>query len=265
MQTVRLCFFLLMELLTKLMKMKSLKHAKPLLQFPSFIQQKSYTSIPLLCPTQELQTTTTTLKLTNQELTKINLLIPRLCLSDNLTTATHLTTTALLTNPPHSSISLSILVHSLTSQPDMTQPMSLLTTLRHSPQAHNHLTPITTMLVMSYVRKKRVKEAFKVYQWMTRPGSPCKVEKIVFLGLVDGFCELGLVVDGLRVLRDMVGVGFVPGDGLRRRVFRKMLMEARVKEGLELDKALCFCANGGVDGIVKVRDLLDNIIGNWTE
>ncbi|EEF34227.1 conserved hypothetical protein [Ricinus communis] len=147
----------------------------------------------------------------------------------------------------------------------MTKPVSLLTILRHTPQAHDYLTPITTMLITSYVKRKRPKEAFKVYQWMLRPGSPCRVEKIVFLALVNGFCEFGLVLEGLRILRDMVDVGFVPGVRLRRRVYRSLLMEARVREAVELDKALCFYANGDVDGVSKLRKLLDPVIRNWTE
>ncbi|KDP43134.1 hypothetical protein JCGZ_26667 [Jatropha curcas] len=206
------------------------------------------------------------LSLTQQELTKINLLIPRLCLSDHLTTAIHLTTTSLLTNPPQKSISFSILIHFLTSQPDMAKSMSFLTILRHTPQVHCHLTPITTMLITSYVKKRRPKEALKVYQWMQRPGSPCKVERIVYEVLVNRFCGFGLVLEGLRILKDMVAVGFVPKNGLRRTVYRSLLREARVGKAVELNEALygCFEDDNG-EGVKKVRELLDSIIGNWTE
>ena len=176
---------------------KSISAAIPLL-----LQQQSYASSTSSSSGSE-KLTSSKFTLSQQELTKINLLIPRLCLSNNLTTAIQLATTSLLTDPPHKSISFSILIHSLTSQPDMAKPMSLLTILRHTPQSHAHLTPITTMLVISYVKKKRPKEAFKVYQWMLRPGSPCsKVEKIVFLGFVVSSHGIKVDVEKVKAIQE---------------------------------------------------------------
>ncbi|KAJ9183375.1 hypothetical protein P3X46_007238 [Hevea brasiliensis] len=259
----------------KNLKMQSLKQAQRRLQFLSHPSEKSIIISPLLqqayasssSSSSEIEKPTNSkLALTQQELTKINLLIPRLCLSDHLSTAIHLTATALLTNPAYKSISFSILIHSLTSQPDMTKSMSLLTILRHTPQAHPHLTRITVMLVSSYVKKKRPKEAYKLYQWMLRPGFPCKVEKIVYKLLVNGFCECGLILEAFRVLRDMVGVGFVPGSGLRRRVYRSLLREARVWEAVRLDEALrSYFGDANSEGVKKVMELLDSTIGSWTE
>ncbi|KAJ0018213.1 hypothetical protein Pint_11893 [Pistacia integerrima] len=151
------------------------------------------------------KTATLTPQLTQQELAKINLLIPRLCLTNNINTAINLTLTALQTNPPPKSLSFSILTHSLSSQPDLVLPMALLTKLKHTPQAHSHLTLITTLLVSSYLKKGRPKDALKVYNWMLRPGSPCKVERVVCEILVDGLCRSGLVMEGLRVLREILG------------------------------------------------------------
>ncbi|KAJ6307813.1 hypothetical protein OIU76_017579 [Salix suchowensis] len=217
--------------------------------------------IPKLATNSEVVTT-----LTQEEVTKINLLIPRLCLLNHLTTAIQLTTTSLLANLPPKSLSFSILAHSLTSQPDMTTPMSLLTILRHTPQAHSHLSPINTMLITSYIKKKRPKEALKVYNWMLRPGSPCKVEKIVYCVLVNGLCETGWVLEGMKVLKDMVSVGFLPVGRLKERVYRSLLREARVREAVELDKALCDCFEDvSGDGGKKVIDLLDSLIRNWSE
>ncbi|CAI0546308.1 unnamed protein product [Linum tenue] len=207
--------------------------------------------------------------LTDEEITKINLLIPRLCLSNtnHLPTAIQLMTTALLTNPPLQSLSLSIFIHSLTSEPDMAKPMSVLTVLRHNPSAHAHLSPTASMLVSSYMRRKRPKEALKVYHWMLRPGSACKVGKDVYGVLVYGFCNLGLVLDSLKVLRDMVDEGLLPGNGLRRIVKRSLLWEARVCEAVELDTALSACYTEGAAGefYTKLLNLLDSLIGNWRE
>ncbi|KAJ4838720.1 hypothetical protein Tsubulata_023242 [Turnera subulata] len=206
--------------------------------------------------------------LTQQDLTKINLLIPRLCLTDHLNKAIHLTTTALLSTPPPppASLSLSILAHSLASQPDMSLPMSLLTVLRHHPQSHPHLTPLTTLLLTSYIKRNRRREALKVYHWMLRPGSPCRVGKTVYGVLVPGLCRAGWVLEALRVLRDMLALGFVPVGGLRERVYRSLLMEARVKQAVDLDKALCSCAgDANADSVKNAIALLDSIIEDWSE
>ncbi|GLT49227.1 hypothetical protein SLA2020_227990 [Shorea laevis] len=203
------------------------------------------------------------LALTPEELTKINLLIPRLCLSNHLTTAIQLTTTALMANPCPKSFSFSILIHSLTLQPDLKLPMSLLNRLKHTPRAHSCLAPITTLLITSYLKKGSPKDALKVYNWILRPESPCMVEKTVYGVLVGEFCRTGLVLEGLSVLRDMVKVNLRPGEGLRERIFRSLLREARIREALELKEALSHLSNS-TDGVEKVLNLLDLLIRNWT-
>ncbi|OMO80075.1 hypothetical protein CCACVL1_13184 [Corchorus capsularis] len=208
--------------------------------------------------------------LTHEEVSKINLLIPRLCLSNHLTTAIQLTAAALLTNPPPNpkSISFSILAHSLTLQPDLKLPMSLLTRLTHIPQAHPHLTPICKILIASYLNNGRPKDGFKVYKWMLRPGSPCTIDKATYGILVGGLCSSGLVLEGLMVLRNMLEskVPLLPGDGLRKIVIRSLLREARVKEALAFQQLLPSSNEFGcVEGLRKAVDLLDHLIGNWTD
>ncbi|KAF5472213.1 hypothetical protein F2P56_008950 [Juglans regia] len=202
--------------------------------------------------------------LTQEELTKINLLLPRLCLSNHLPTAIHLTITALLTNPPPKSVSLSILVDSLTSEPDMALPMSLLTRLKHSPLAHPYLTPINTLLIASYFRKHKPKEALKVFNWMVRPGSPCVLDEKVCGILVIGFCKNGMILEALKVLRAMVGVNLVPETG--NWVYRGLLREARIEEALKLNEALGSIMDIGGDVAVKnVGKVLDHMISKWTD
>ncbi|XP_041027386.1 pentatricopeptide repeat-containing protein At1g52620-like [Juglans microcarpa x Juglans regia] len=204
--------------------------------------------------------------LTQEELTKINLLLPRLCLSNHLPTAIHLTITALLTNPPPKSLSLSILVDSLTSEPDMALPMSLLTRLKHSPAAHPYLTPINTLLIASYFRKHKPKEALKVFNWMVRPGSPCVLDEKVCGILVNGFCRNGMILEALKVLRAMVGVNLVPERGFGNWVYRGLLREARIGEALELNEALGSIKEIGGDVAVKnVGKVLDHMISIWTD
>ncbi|XP_044508290.1 pentatricopeptide repeat-containing protein At4g20090-like [Mangifera indica] len=239
-----------------------LSSTSKLLEFQSF---SSSSTIEDDSVNPESKTETLTPQLTQQELAKINLLIPRLCLTNNINTAINLTFTALQANPPPKSLSFSILTHSLTSQPDLVLPMALLTKLKHTPQAHSHLTLIATLLVSSYLRRGRPKDALKVYNWMLRPGSPCKVERVVYQVLVDGLCRSGLVVEGLRVLRGILGMNLVVRSGLRKRVFRSLLREARIKEAKELDEALLCVENGEIEGLEKVLALLDRIIANWTE
>ncbi|KAF4404784.1 hypothetical protein G4B88_006170 [Cannabis sativa] len=154
--------------------------------------------------------------LINDVITEINLLLPRLCLSNQLNTATHLAITALLTNAPLDAISLSALLDSLASQSDIAMPMSLLTRLRRSPMSQQHVAPINNTLVAAYFRKGQPKEAIKVFNWMVRSGSPFKlVEKFCGI-LVDGFCRSGMVLKALKVLRAMVAADICPHGELRK-------------------------------------------------
>ena len=120
------------------------------------------------------------------------------------------------------------------------------------------------MLIASYLKKGRPKDAFKVYNWMLRPGSPCNymVDKAAFGILAGGLCASGLVLEGLRVLRDMLRVHLLPGEGLRKKVVRSLLREARIKEAKAFEELLpCI---GFVGGLNKALDLLDHHTGNWT-
>ncbi|PON47994.1 Pentatricopeptide repeat [Trema orientale] len=200
--------------------------------------------------------------LTQDELTKINLLLPRLCLSNHLNTATHLAVTALLTNPPPNSLSLSALLDSLASQPDMARPMSLLTRLRHAPLSHRQVAPITATLVAAYFKKGKAREALKVFNWMVRPGSPWELEEKICGVLISGFCRNGMVLEALKVLRAMAAANVEPRGELRELVYRGLLREARVREAMELNAALEFDCD---EGRKKVLELLDRMIENWSE
>ncbi|KAL6201734.1 hypothetical protein ACLB2K_025446 [Fragaria x ananassa] len=102
----------------------------------------------------------------------------------------------------------------------MARPMSLLTRLRHHPPSHSYLTPISTMLIASYFKRKRPREALRVFNWMVRPGSPVVLDERVCVVLVSGFCRNGMVLEALNVLRAMLGANIVPGCGLRKWVYR---------------------------------------------
>ncbi|PPS09191.1 hypothetical protein GOBAR_AA11448 [Gossypium barbadense] len=128
------------------------------------LSSSSFSSVPNLTNTYLKSKPQSSPTLTPEEISKINLLLPRLCLFNHLPTAIQLTTTALtLPNPPPDpkSLSLSILIHSLTLQPDLKLPMSLLTRLSRKHPPHPYLTPISTMLIASYLKKDRPKDALK--------------------------------------------------------------------------------------------------------
>ncbi|KAK6911337.1 Pentatricopeptide repeat [Dillenia turbinata] len=204
---------------------------------------------------------TSPVSLTPEELGKINLLIPRLCSSNHLKEAINLVDTALLTNASLKSLSLSPLIHHLTSQPDMVHSMSLLHHLKHNPFAQTHINPISLMLISSYFNKHKPKHANKVFDFWSKWGSP---NSVVFGAMVNGFCRLGLGLEALKVLRVMLNAGLVPGRDLRSRVYRILLREARIKEAKELNEGLG-CVGGGDEGTKKVLALLDHVIENWTE
>ncbi|OMO94660.1 hypothetical protein COLO4_16225 [Corchorus olitorius] len=124
------------------------------------------------------------------------------------------------------------------------------------------------MLIASYLNKGRPKDGFKVYKWMLRPGSPCTIDKATYEIMVGGLCSSGLVLEGLMVLKNMLEskVPLLPGDGLRKKVIRSLLREARVKEAMAFQELLpCSIEFGGVEGLSKAVDLLDRLIGNWTD
>ncbi|KAM2566203.1 hypothetical protein TB1_008739 [Malus domestica] len=210
--------------------------------------------------------------LTQEDLTKINLFFLRICLLNHFDTTTHLAIIALLANPPLESVflsvSLSVLIHSFTSQPDLARPMLLLTRLRHNLHSHTHLMPIATMVIASYFKKNRSREAFKMFSWLVRLGSQCVLDERVCEVLVNGFCRKWMVCEGLKILKAMLGVNIVPGGDGGKWVYRGLLREARIKEAVELNEVLgCgrVGANGDEsEGVKKVLALLDHMIFSCT-
>lgn len=78
-----------------------------------------------------------------------------------------------------------------------------------------------------------------------------------------------MVLEGLRVLREMLvrERDCVPGMEVRVRAYRALLREARIKEAVELNKALLDCVGGadGSHGVENVLEILDRIISEWEE
>lgn len=110
----------------------------------------------------------------------------------------------------------------------------------------------------------RPKNAVKVFNWVLRPDCPCGPEYGFFAIAVNGLCGNGMVLECLKAVGKMVGVGFVPDPELRMRVFRGLLREARIKEAQELNEGLG-CIGSGGEGAQKVVALLDHMITNWEE
>ncbi|KAJ4976876.1 hypothetical protein NE237_001982 [Protea cynaroides] len=182
--------------------------------------------------------------LTQEELTEINLLVPRLCESNHFPEAIRLIDAALLTNPPLKSLPLSVLIDRLTAEPDMTQSMSLLNHLKHNPNAHPALAPINQMFLVSYFKKHRFKEAMKIFSWMSRPDSPCNPDAMVYRIVIGGFCRNGKTLEALKVMRAMLGANTIPDTDLRTWVYRSLLREARIGEAQEWNQTLVSIGNG---------------------
>ncbi|XP_049385489.1 uncharacterized protein LOC125849447 [Solanum stenotomum] len=214
-----------------------------------------------------IEPTTSTIaatSLTQEELTQINLLIPRLCSSNHLKEVSNLITTAFLTNPSLESISVSIFIHRLSLEPDLTQPMYFLNRLKYTPKTQSFLLPICKMLVSLYFRNREATKGLKIFHWVSRPDFPCPVDYGLCAILVNGFCKNDMVVEGLKVLRMMVVGDLKVGGEVRMWVYRSLLREARIKEAQELNEALK-CVENGEKGNEEVVALLDNIISNWIE
>ncbi|WOG89534.1 hypothetical protein DCAR_0208772 [Daucus carota subsp. sativus] len=228
------------------------------LHFVTHLHHFSSLRYPRLSPTSSCNKT---IKLTEEELNRINLLIPRLCLSNNLPQAISLVHTALLTNPPPTSISLSILVHSLSSDPDLTRPISFMTRIKHTNPTF--LPTISRMFLSSYFKKGQPRNAMKVFKWMTRPDCPDPDHRFYAVA-AGGFCRSGALLESLRAIRLLVGSGFVPGPDLRTQVYGALLRVAMIKEAQELSEAFSGCTRNGGGG-KKVVSLLDNMIACWVE
>ncbi|KAL3655092.1 hypothetical protein CASFOL_000878 [Castilleja foliolosa] len=224
--------------------------------------------------TRRLETSSTTTHssagLTEEEVHQINDVVPRLCSSNHLKEAVQLISAALSTaNPPVGSLPLSILINRLALEPDLTQPMHLLNSLKYTSNTEKTpiLLPITKMFVSYFFRNGHPKRAVKIFQWVSRPDFPGGLmDNLELYGdLIDGFCRNGMILDALRVLRVMADGNLVIGSEIRFRVYRGLLREARVDEALEL-KAIFDCGTLGSNGGTKeVVDLLDRMITNWVD
>ncbi|KAG8388152.1 hypothetical protein BUALT_Bualt02G0096200 [Buddleja alternifolia] len=210
--------------------------------------------------------------LTEEEVTQINAVVPRLCSSNRLKDAVNLISAALFTaNPPLNSLPLSDLVNRLAQEPDLTHPMHFLNALKYSTETLNPiLIQIVEMFVSSFFRNGDPKKALKIFQWLSRPDFPGGVAKDseIYAVFVDGFCKNGMILDSVRVLRVMASENVVVGSEVRVCVYRGLLREARVREALELNAALdrCNLGNGSGDSCSKeVVELLDRMIANWIE
>lgn len=105
----------------------------------------------------------------------------------------------------------------------------------------------------------------KVFSWMTRPDCPADPDCRFYAVAAAGFCRNGMLLESLKSVRLMVGLGFVPGADLRTRVYRALLRVAMIKEAQELSEAFLRCTGNGDEGTKKVVALLDNMIATWIE
>eukprot|EP00262_Sarcandra_glabra_P011928 TRINITY_DN2958_c2_g1_i1.p1 TRINITY_DN2958_c2_g1~~TRINITY_DN2958_c2_g1_i1.p1 ORF type:complete len:250 (-),score=18.28 TRINITY_DN2958_c2_g1_i1:118-867(-) len=232
--------------------------------FQTPLSKPSFLLKPTTYSSSSSSSSTPHLILTPEELTQVNLLLPRLCESNHLQQAIQLIDTCLLTNPPLNSLSLSLLLDRLTAEPDMTLPISLLTKLKHNLHARSSLLPINKMLLTCYFHKRKFKEPIKLLNWMSRPDSPCPPDAAVYEILVRGFCRHGKMLEALRVLRAMVGANVAPARDLNVQVYRGLLREARIWDAQELNYALR-CVEEGDGGFHGVTEMLDRMIGEWSE
>ncbi|KAJ0975939.1 hypothetical protein J5N97_017904 [Dioscorea zingiberensis] len=201
--------------------------------------------------------------LTQDELSKIHDLVPRLIDGGHLQDAIRLIDAALLADPSPSSLPLPLIADRLSTQPDLTPTMSLLTAIRHNPSRPSPL-PLASLLISSFLRRRRLKESIKVFSWLCRDDSPCRPDRDVYSIAIAGFCRHGRAQEGLRAMREMVRDGVVPGMEMKEAVWRGLLQDARVEEAQELNAALERVGDEG-DGLDAVAVTLDRIIKEWQE
>ncbi|KAL2493980.1 pentatricopeptide repeat-containing protein [Forsythia ovata] len=221
--------------------------------------------------------TGTKTKLTQEEVTQINLLIPRLCSANHLKEAINLISTALSTTnpPPLKSVPLPLLLHKLSLEPDLTNSMYFLNTLKYSqnppfPQKYFLLLSIAMMFLSYSFQTSQPKKALKIFHWVSKPDFPGGLvrDSEFYAVLVHGFCNNDMVLEALRVLRVMVSENLVVGDDVRMFIYKGLLRDARIGDAVELNETLCcICASGTGDGetVKKLVDILDPLIANWVQ
>ncbi|KAK8966865.1 hypothetical protein KSP40_PGU015628 [Platanthera guangdongensis] len=205
--------------------------------------------------------------LSKNELAELRNLLPSLCDTGHPLDAVRLLDAALLAAPPLSSLPLPDLTDRLCSLPDMTATMALLTALRFNPRRPSPL-PFCAMMLSSYFRRRRLREAAKVFAWLCRADSPCRPDIKIYGIAVRGFCERARAFEAVRVAREMVRDEVVLTVDLRVLLCHALLREARVQEALDLDSAINMVGEAGdghgdrIDGVVE---LLDSMIKDWED
>ncbi|PKA49536.1 Pentatricopeptide repeat-containing protein [Apostasia shenzhenica] len=205
--------------------------------------------------------------LTDAELAELRHLLPGLCDAGHPLDAVRLLDAALLTAPSLSALPLPDLADRLSSLPDMSGTMALLTALRYHPRRPSPL-PFCSLFLSAYFRCRRLREAAKVFAWLCRADSPCRPDIEIYKTAILGFCERGMALEAVKVVREMVNDGMIPAEEFRILVCHSLLREARVTEAQELDSVIRTAGEsdtGNRDGIDAVAKLLDRTIRSWEE
>lgn len=202
--------------------------------------------------------------ITAGDLTEINLLVPRLLDAGRQSEATRLVVTSLLLRPPLPSLPLPLLVRRLAAHPATAPAFALLTALRRAgPHCHYALPSAYRILAAAYLRDRRLKDALKVFDHMSRlrgvvAGLPGEEDYGAMIrGIAGGG---GRAEEVMRVFGKMVGDGVAVAPAVRERVVGCLLREARVREAEELEQALVRAGNGGDGGWVTVREMVERIL-----
>ncbi|KAG0485425.1 hypothetical protein HPP92_009504 [Vanilla planifolia] len=211
----------------------------------------------------EILPSQSTAVLTDAELGELRTLLPSLCDAGRPLDAVRLLDSALLAAPPLSSLPIPELTDRLSSLPDMSFSIRLLDALRNHPRRPSPL-PFCAILLSSYFRRRRLREAAKVFAWLCQGDSPCRPDMEIYGAAIQGFCERGRPFEAMRVAREMATDGMIPPEELRVLLCQGLLREARVEEALDLDSAIRRAVDGD-DGIHGLTQLLDRMIRDWQE
>ncbi|KAG9439590.1 hypothetical protein H6P81_019755 [Aristolochia fimbriata] len=206
-------------------------------------------------------------RITSDDLAQINILIPRLCESNNFREAIRVFVTSLLLNPPLDSLPLPFLIQRLSSDPQTAPPFALLTALhRTGPYCHYALPRATRLLVAAYLKDRRHREATKVFDWTLRRGLRGVPDAETYRVLIRGMAMGGKMMETVRVLRWMVNAGLSVEAELRDVVVDSLLREARVREASEMGEALRRLADGD-DEVQSVVKFIDQMLrdSDWRE
>ena len=118
------------------------------------------------------------------------------------------------------------------------------------------------MTLEIYLNNGKLNNALKVFAFMRRKNSLCKIEGGLCGKMVGVLCHHGRLMEAMKVVREMVG-GCGIMEEVRESIYMGFLHDARVREGKEVDEVLRKVVEGDEEACGRALVVIDRILMNW--